>query len=78
MQHNEIADGNLNGLAVLIQRSRFHFDQSLVRSGLRRPYFKHLALDAQLIAWPNRSRPAEIVEAGADDTASRFEFAFDQ
>jgi hypothetical protein len=50
----------------------------LVPSGLRSPHFKHLALDAQLIARPNWSWPAEVIEAGADDSAGGFEFAFDQ
>ena len=65
-------------MAVLIQRRGSHLDDALVGTRLRGPYFEHFAFDPKLIAWPNRSWPAEFVEAGADDAADRGKLALDQ
>src|SRR5882762_4172883 len=77
-RHHEIADGDLHGLAVLVQRRRAQLDQALVRTRLRRPHFEHFALEMQLIPGTHGARPAELVEAGADDAAGGPQFALDQ
>ncbi len=59
-RHDEIADMDLHGLAVLVQRCRPHLDQALVRTRLRRPHLEDFALDTQLIPGPHGQRPAEI------------------
>src|SRR5271165_5017154 len=51
---------------------------TLARTRLRRPYLEHFALNAQLIPGPRGPGPAELIEAGADDTARGLELAFDQ
>src|SRR5258708_40200022 len=63
-----------HGLVVLVQGGRSELDQALLRTRLRRSHLDHLALDAQLVTgayWPG---PAALVEASADDAASRLEF----
>jgi hypothetical protein len=42
------------------------------------PHLEDFALDAQLIAWPHRTRPADLIEAGPYDPAYGLEFAFNQ
>ena len=69
---------HLHGLVVLIQRRGSHLDDALVGTRLGGAYFEHFAFDPKFIAWPNRPWPAEFVEAGADNAASRFEIAFDE
>src|SRR6266571_1924895 len=75
---HEIADGDLHRLAVLILRRRPHLDQSLLRTGLRGPHFENFALDVELIPGPHGPRPAELVEARADDSASGLQLALHQ
>jgi hypothetical protein len=42
------------------------------------PHLEDFALDAQLIARPHRTRPADLIEAGPYDPAYGLEFAFNQ
>jgi hypothetical protein len=42
------------------------------------PHLEDFALDVQLIAWPHRTRPADLIEAGSYDPAYGLEFAFNQ
>src|SRR2546425_8572142 len=74
---HEIADGDLHRLAVLILRRRPHLDQSLLRTGFRRPHFENFALEVELIPGPHRPGPAELVEPRADDPTRGFELALD-
>src|SRR5262249_47424484 len=76
--HDQGRDQHLHGLAVLIERGGPDFDQPLLRARLRRTHLEDLALEAQLIARTHRVRPAELVEAGADDAARGLELALDQ
>src|SRR5688572_3877473 len=69
---------DVHGFVVLIQRRSPDLDDSLIGARLRRSYLEHLAFDVQLIPWPNRSWPAELVKAGADEAAGGFEIAVDQ
>src|SRR5687768_16340094 len=73
-----MAQRHLHGLVVLIQRCCPDLDDSLVRTRLRGSNLEHFAFDMKLIAWPNRSWPAELVKAGTDDAAGGFEIAVDQ
>src|SRR5262245_19220757 len=77
-QHDQIADRYLHRFAVLIPRRGFELDHSLGRARFRRPHLEHLGLDVKLVARPYRQRPAEFVEARADDAAGRLEIALDQ
>ena len=75
---HEIADKDLHRLALLIERRRADLDHSLFRSRFRGSHLEHFALNAQLIPRPYRTRPAEFVEPGANDTADGLDVAFDQ
>src|SRR5713101_7977475 len=77
-RHNEVADEDLHGFAVLVQRRRPHLDQPLVRTRLRRPHLEHFALDAQLIPRTHGPWPAALIKAGANEAASGCEIALDQ
>src|ERR1041385_8473975 len=66
---DQIANRNLHPLAVLVERSGLPLDQPLPGTRLRRPHLHHLDLEMQLVARPHRPRPAELVEARADDAA---------
>src|SRR5438309_10466032 len=73
-----MADGNLHRLAVLVLRRRPDLDQSLLRTGLRWPHFENFALEVELIPGPHGTRPAELVEARADDPARGIQLALHQ
>src|SRR3954467_2222390 len=77
-RHHQVADRDLHGLALLVARSRAHLDESLVRPRLRRPHLEHLGFHGELVARPHGQRPAEFVEAGADDAPGRLEVALHQ
>src|SRR5439155_6496435 len=61
----------------LVERRRAHLDQALFGARLRRPHLEDLALDAQLVARAHGPRPAELVEARAEDSASGLHLALD-
>src|SRR5258708_2391605 len=63
---------------VLVQGGRSELDQALLRTRLRRSHLDHLALDAQLVTGAHWPGPAALVEASADDAASRLEFGLNQ
>ena len=73
-----MAHRHLHGFVVLIQRRGPYLDDSLVRPRLRGSDLEHFAFDAELIRWPNRSRPTEFVKTGAHDAASGPQIAVDQ
>jgi len=77
-RYHEVADENLHGFAVLVQRRRSHLEQPLVRTRLRRPYLEHFALDAQRIPRTHGPWPAAFLNASTDNAASRREIALDQ
>jgi hypothetical protein len=62
----------------LVQRCGLHLDQPLVQPRLRRSYFEHLGLDAELVARPYRPWPTELLEAEAEDPTGRLEVTLDQ
>src|SRR5207248_2311961 len=74
-RHDEIADGDLHRLALLVARRRAHLDETLVWPRLRRPHLEHLDVEIQLIVRPHGQRPAKFVEARADDAARGLELA---
>src|SRR4030088_2639125 len=75
---DQAANGELDDLAVLVQRARSYCDQPLVGLRPRRSNVDHFALDVQLVSRPHRPRPSELVEASADDAAGRPEVALDE
>ena len=70
-RYHEIADEDLHGFAVLIQRRRSHREQSLVRMRLRRPHLENFALDAQRIPRTHGPWPAARLNAGTDNATPR-------
>jgi hypothetical protein len=46
VRHQEIADRDLDRLAILIEGRGSHLDQTKVRARLRWPNFEHFTLDA--------------------------------
>src|SRR5688500_3888264 len=77
-RHHEVADRDLHRLAVLVQRGGTKLHHALVRARLRWPHFHDFGFDAQLVAGPNRPRPAEFIEARTDDAADGLYLAFDE
>src|SRR5258708_1970686 len=67
-----------HGLVVLVQGGRSELDQALLRTRLRRSHLDHLALDAQLVTGAHWPGPAALIEASADEAASRLEFGLNQ
>src|ERR1043166_8964390 len=77
-RHDEVADGHLHRLAPLVAGCGAYLDHALIGTRLRRPHLEHLDVEVELVAGAHRQRPAELVEARADDAARRLELAFDQ
>jgi hypothetical protein len=77
-QDEQVSDGDLHGLAILIHSRGSDFDQSEFWTRLRWSHREHFTGDPQLIAWPHWLRPAKLIEAGSDDPASGLELALDQ
>ena len=77
-RHDQVADGDLHRFVVRIQRGCPDLDDTLIRTRLRGAYLEHNAFDAKFVARPNGSRPAQFVEACADDAAGGSEIAVDQ
>src|SRR6476620_8884358 len=63
---------------MLVQRRGPHLDQPAVGPGLRRPHLEHLRLDMQLVAWPHRTRPAQLLEPEAQNAPGRPQVTLDQ
>ena len=76
--HDKVADEDLHGFAVLVQRRRSNLHQPLVQTRLRRPHLEHFALDAQLIPRTHGPWPAALLKASTDNAASGCEIALDQ
>src|SRR6202051_3378986 len=72
--HQEVGGEHLHGFVVLIERRVLHPDHAAIGLRFRRPHLEHLALDAQFVAAPHRERPAQLVEADAENAAGRPEF----
>src|SRR3989475_11702181 len=66
-RESQVADEDLHGFAVLVQRRRSHLDPPLVRTRLRRPHLEHFTLDAQLIPRTHGPWPAAFVKTSADN-----------
>src|SRR5262245_47516245 len=77
-RQDEARHQHLHRLAILIERGRPHLDQPLLGARPRWTHLDDLALDAQLIARAHRVRPAEFIEARADDAAGGLELTLDQ
>src|SRR5947208_99145 len=77
-RHDERSDHDLNGFAVLIEGRGAHLDEALLGPRLRRPHLEDLAFNPKRVAGAHRERPAELLEAGTDDAASRLELAVHQ
>src|SRR5580704_6905717 len=77
-RHQKVAGEHLHHFVVLIERRVLHPDHAAIGLRFRGPYFEHLAGDAKLVARPHRERPAQLVEADAQNAAGRPELAVDQ
>src|SRR5579862_9914180 len=74
-RHQQIAGERHDRLVLLIVCGRAHADHAAVGPRLGRPHFENLAFGMQFVAGPNRARPAQFVEADAENAARRLEFA---
>src|SRR5580700_3319727 len=77
-RHQKVAGEHLHHFVILIERRVLHPDHAAVGLRFRRSHFEHLAGDAKLVAGPHRKRPAQLVEADAQNAAGRSELAVDQ
>jgi len=74
----EISRIDLHGFLVLVECRGAHPDQASIGSRLRMSHFEDLARCVQFVAWAYRTRPAQFVEAHAQDAACRPELSLDQ
>ena len=74
----EISRIDLHGFLVLVECRGAHPDQASIGSRLRMSHFEHLARCVQFVAWAYRTRPAQFLEAHAQDSAGRPELSLDQ
>src|SRR5262245_125506 len=72
---DEVSDGDLHRLVVLIHRPGSHLDDALIGARLGRPYFEHFDVEMQGIVRSYGVRPAEFIEADADNAARGTELA---
>src|SRR6202023_1201996 len=76
-RHQKVAGEHLHDFVVLIERRVLHPDHAAIGPRFGRADFEHLALDVQLVAGAHRTRPAQLVEADAENAAGRLERAVD-
>jgi hypothetical protein len=77
-EYQQVSDGDLHGLTILIQSCGSKFDQSEVWARLRWPRLEDFTLEVQRIAWPRRMRPPKLIETRSNDATRRAEVTLDQ
>src|SRR5262245_4080206 len=77
-RHDQVADVDLHRLAFLVQRRDPDLHHALRGARFRRTHLEHLDLEVKLVSRADGKRPAELVEAGADDAARGPELALDE
>jgi len=77
-RHHQIPNIDLHRLVILIQRRRAHLDHALLGPRPGWAHLEHLDREMQLVARPDRLRPAELVEPGTDDPGCRLKLALDE
>src|SRR5580693_5738779 len=76
-RHDEIAGEDLYDFTVVVEGGGAHPDQAAVAARLGRAHFEDFALGMQFVAGPHWPRPAQFIEADAQNAAGWLEFAVD-
>jgi hypothetical protein len=77
-RNQEISGKNLYGFVVLVEGRRSNADHAAIGPRFGRAYFENFARGVQFVAGANGARPAEFVEAHAQNAARGPKLAADQ